>query len=456
MKSLPRPVSRLFDPKGRITALQYLRAGMALVALKYAGDVLLVGLTLHRLWRPSGYLGPFFAIRSLFLADAPDWLLWAMALWTIPFLFIGVSLSIRRLADSWHSPWWAMLFLVPYANYLLMAALCVLPTESDTERRVEMPPIVRGSATDAAVALAAAVAMTIPMVAFNTILLRRYSAGLFLGTPFSIGMVVAYFYNWKRLHTLRSTMMVVLGGSLVACLCLILVALEGAACILMAAPLALAIALPGAAIGRQMAIRGLEDIVSRGIAVLLFPIVPLMAAPQRPVLHEVRSSVEVDAPPELVWRRVIAFGDLDEPPSGIFRFGVAYPVRATISGSGAGAVRECVFSTGSFVEPITTWDAPRRLAFDVTSQPRPMTELSPWRVVDAPHLDGFLSSRRGEFRLIPLPGGRTRLEGSTWYTLAMEPGTYWQPFADAIIHQIHLRVLRHVRALSEGDMRGST
>ena len=43
---------------------------------------------------------------------------------------------------------------------------------------------------------------------------------------------------------------------------------------------------------------------------------------------------------------------------------------------------------------LTAWDEPRRLAFDVTSQPDPMVELTPWRHVHPPHLhDQSLRSR---------------------------------------------------------------
>jgi hypothetical protein len=79
-----------------------------------------------------------------------------------------------------------------------------------------------------------------------------------------------------------------------------------------------------------------------------------------------------------------------------------------------------------------------------------MQEWSPYAFVNAPHLvDGTLTSRRGEFRLVPLPGGGTRLEGSTWYRLRIHPIPYWRLFADAIVHRIHLRVLDHVRTLAE-------
>jgi hypothetical protein len=62
---------------------------------------------------------------------------------------------------------------------------------------------------------------------------------------------------------------------------------------------------------------------------------------------------------------------------------------------------------------------------------------------------GYLSSRHGEFRLSALPGGGTRLEGVTRYTLRIFPSWYWSRWADAIIHRIHMRVLRHLRSLVE-------
>jgi hypothetical protein len=88
------------------------------------------------------------------------------------------------------------------------------------------------------------------------------------------------------------------------------------------------------------------------------------------------------------------------------------------------------------------------LAFDVVSSPPPLQELSPYEI-HPPHLDGFLVSRRGQFRLIPLPGGGTRLEGSTWYELRLLPQSYWALWADAFIHAIHHRVLTHIGRLAE-------
>ena len=73
-----------------------------------------------------------------------------------------------------------------------------------------------------------------------------------------------------------------------------------------------------------------------------------------------------------------------------------------------------------------------------------MFELSPYRHVPPPHLDGALRSTRGEFVLKELANGRTRLIGHTWYEFDMYPHAYWTLWSDLRIQRIHLRVLKHV------------
>jgi hypothetical protein len=71
--------------------------------------------------------------------------------------------------------------------------------------------------------------------------------------------------------------------------------------------------------------------------------------------------------------------------------------------------------------------------------------------VHPPHLEGFLASNGGQFHLTPLSGGRTRPEGTTGYRHHLWPVHYWQLWSDFIIHRIHLRVLRLVKALAEQE-----
>jgi hypothetical protein len=103
-----------------------------------------------------------------------------------------------------------------------------------------------------------------------------------------------------------------------------------------------------------------------------------------------------------VRREMVAFPDLPEPHEWFFHTGVAYPVRTRMEGSGVGATRYCEFTTGRVVEPVDVWDAPRLLRFHVTQSPEPLREWSPFPIHPT-HLHGYLLSKAGQFRLIPLP-----------------------------------------------------
>jgi len=165
-------------------------------------------------------------------------------------------------------------------------------------------------------------------------------------------------------------------------------------------------------------------------------------------VRAVITSIDIKASPATVWKSVVAFPELEAPTEFIFRTGIAYPINATITGQGVGAIRYCNFSTGSFVEPITVWDEPKLLQFSVEEQPVPMKELS-FQNVDPKHLHGYWVSRKGQFKLIPLKDGGTRLEGSTWYYNKINPDWYWTIWSDYIVHQIHNRVLHHIKKQAE-------
>jgi hypothetical protein len=222
----------------------------------------------------------------------------------------------------------------------------------------------------------------------------------------------------------------------------------------MAAPLALVLAGIGGSVGYVLQRRSWRPLEKNALlGALLLSVPTLMGAestrsPDSRLLT-VRTVVEIDAPPEEVWQRVIAFTELPEPREWLFRLGFAYPRRAALHGRGVGAVRECVFSTGSFVEPIDVWDEPQRLGFSVATQPPPMQEGTLYSDLHPAHLDDYLRSERGQFLLAPIGGGRTRLEGTTWYRHQIWPAAYWRLWSDPIIRRIHMRVLAHIKQLAE-------
>jgi uncharacterized membrane protein YhaH (DUF805 family) len=418
---------------------RYFWSGLALMAAKFGGDYALVHFSTGQSWSLFDYLSPSATQRLTLVEHGPQWLPFTMAAWTMPFLWIGASMTLRRLLDARCSPWLTLLFFVPVLNWVLMATLCFLPTR----RQQKLDPEARALAprlTAAMLGVAGGVCVGAVSLGLHVLLLKSYNAFVFLGTPFVMGAIAGYIYNR---HAQREGTLA-LGGltMIVAALAMLLFAFEGVVCIAMALPLAMPIGALGACIGQLIALEHRDSSPALLAVVLLAS--PL-AALEKPPLREVLSTIEIDASPEQVWPHVVAFADLDEPPQWFFRLGIAYPKRAIIFGRGVGAVRRCEFSTGAFVEPITAWEEPSRLAFDVQSQPPPLHEFSPYKHVHAEHLLDTLRSKRGEFRLIALPGGRTRLEGRTFYELSMAPQQYWAFFGDALIHQIHDRVLRHIR-----------
>ena len=73
-------------------------------------------------------------------------------------------------------------------------------------------------------------------------------------------------------------------------------------------------------------------------------------------LIPVKTRVIVNSNIENVWKNIVIFDKIEEPIDLIFKTGISYPTDATIKGTGVGATRYCNFTTGSFVEPITTWN----------------------------------------------------------------------------------------------------
>jgi hypothetical protein len=441
---------------GSVDRATYALVGVVLAVLKYAVEAGVLRAAAGRPLSPLDFVSPSLLVRSRLLEGTPQWLAWAFFLWSLPFIWIALSMSVRRAAAAGLSPWLGVTVLLPVVNLVTMVALACLP-----DRRAE-PPVAAaagpGGLDDLAAVRAVAAAVAVGFVTFlvGVYAFKTYGAVLFFGTPLVMGMVAGFLANRPVARSTAATLrigllvMVLAGGVLLA------FAYEGLICLVMAAPIVMPLAIAGALLGKWIAEATTAGFAGAVPLVLLLPLLSGAESLVAPLPeYEVLTTVEVDAAPAAVWRHVVEFPDLEPPTDWFFRCGIACPLRARIEGAGPGAIRHCEFTTGDFVEPITVWDEPRRLAFDVTSQPDPMVELSPWRHVHPPHLhDHSLRSRRGEFRLVDLGDGRTRLEGRTWYTFAMHPQAYWTLWSDFTIHRIHRRVLEHVKRLAERGAEG--
>lgn len=251
------PFSTPFRYAGRIDRGQYALAAVLLFALKYNLDRVLSTSVFGRPWSFTSYLSVpgAEAIDALGKGDVLFGLtLVAIAL---PFVWIGTALTTRRLRDSGLPILLVLLFFVPVANLVFFSVMCVLPGISSPGDSSGPPA---GSAwldrfmPEGRLASAAmAVAVTAPAGLIGTYLavnvLSHYGWGLFVGIPFGLGMVAAMLHGYRSERSPSESMFVAITSVAILGGLLALVAAEGLICLVMAAPIAVALAVMGGGLG---------------------------------------------------------------------------------------------------------------------------------------------------------------------------------------------------------------
>ena len=443
-------VSAIFGLRNPVGRKLYAAVGFGLAFFKYAVEALTVYATTAEFFSPIQFVIPSIALRQDIFNASPGWLPWAMAIWSIPFVWIAASMTSRRAADAGLSPWNCLLIFFPLVNLIAMFVFAVLPSRRIEYSNAKIAEVEskenRANQKEVSSRLFAAFMglfigglFSLGLVLISIYTMHNYGSSLFIGMPIVAGAASAFVFNQPDLRGAWSSFVI---GSLCVILgeaVLLLFAFEGVICLVMAAPLMIPVGGFGGLLGWALASLMVQQ-SKMMLGATVFVAMPVLNAVEVHLKtwqeHVVESSVVIDATPEDVWDNVIDFPDITTPAAWYFRLGVASPLRANIYGEGVGAVRHCEFTTGSFIEPITVWDKPKHLAFDVVDQPDPLTELTPYASVHPPHLEHSFRSHRGEFQLIELPDGRTKLIGRTWYSVDMGPRVYWRIWTDEIIHRL--------------------
>jgi uncharacterized membrane protein YhaH (DUF805 family) len=449
---------------GRVERATYFIVGVLAFALKFLVDWAVVTRVFHRSWSLLNYWRPFGAIPGVHALSIENRLFAGVMLFiALPFIWLGLAMTVKRLRDAGEPTWLSALFFAPIANLVFFLVLSAKPSIKATPMEEGAPwpgPnflhrwIPHTKAASALVSIGVTALIGLGFVLLGTQVIAQYGWGLFVGLPFCLGLFAVLTHSYHEPRSYSECVAVAVLPVVILGAVLILVAIEGAICIAMAAPLAVLLALLGGSLGFaiQAAHWGRKHAPAMLSMVLFltpgFYGVEHFTRPQAGVFA-VKSAIEINTAPERVWQKVVAFAEIPPPKEAIFRAGIAYPIRAEIFGHGAGAVRHCVFSTGPFVEPITVWDEPHLLRFSVTENPAPMNELTPYGHIEPAHLHGYFESHQGQFLLTELPGERTRVEGTTWYSHSMWPEAYWHWWSDYVIHRIHMRVLQHIRIEAE-------
>lgn len=106
-----------------VTRRAYLRWGAVLFLLRYAVEAALVARLAGRVLDPLTFVTPFFARPDTVMGPAGL----ALTLSALPFLWVVVSMSVRRAAAAGRREYLGFLVLVPGLHYVVVAVLAALP-----------------------------------------------------------------------------------------------------------------------------------------------------------------------------------------------------------------------------------------------------------------------------------------------------------------------------------------
>jgi hypothetical protein len=262
----------------------------------------------------------------------------------------------------------------------------------------------------------------------------------FFIVPFVMGLICAWHWRALNLRT-AATIGWCLVSTLVAVLLSAVFLREGAICLLIVSPAILALMIVGVIVGRPI-YRNNNNILKSsafGILVVIF-IVDVVS--EHKSLELVSDTMIVNAPIEKVWPYVVEYEPIRmEETYWLFQLGMPSPVQSTVDGHEAGAGRKCIFSNGYvFEEKMTVYKPYQELTFDILSQPRD------------PEIMGHIDIVRGQFILKDNGDGTTTVIGNSWYKLYVFPAWYFNLWAESITRNVHLRVMEHIKILSEKDV----
>ncbi|MCW5911440.1 MAG: hypothetical protein KIT62_10215 [Cyclobacteriaceae bacterium] len=259
----------------------------------------------------------------------------------------------------------------------------------------------------------------------------------FIIVPLIMGAISAWYWHPLKLKTIQY-----IGWSavstLVACATSFVFLKEGVICLLIVSPLILCFIITGALLARMLYNRK-NNTLNSSIAGLAFLVLIADTFSSHENIRLVSDTIIVNAPIEKVWPYVVEYKPITlKEDYWLFQIGMPRPVQSTVDGYEAGAGRKCIFSNGYvFDEKMIVYKPNDELTFDIISQPHD------------PEIMGHIDILRGQFLLKDNGDGTTTVIGNSWYKLYVFPGWYFNLWSESITRNVHLRVMEHIKILSE-------
>src|SRR5437899_319868 len=128
-------IRELFGFQGRVNRATYAFVGIAGVLLKHNLDGILAYKLLRRPWGIWNYLSPLGMLNGNYPATASQKkFLVILAITTLPFIWLGIGMTLKRLRDAGLPARLVLLFFVPAINVLFFILLCVLPSRDSLDK----------------------------------------------------------------------------------------------------------------------------------------------------------------------------------------------------------------------------------------------------------------------------------------------------------------------------------
>lgn len=260
---------------------------------------------------------------------------------------------------------------------------------------------------------------------------------VFVIVPILMGIISSWF--WVRsIEKNRTFIGYSISNGLLAILLSFVFLGEGVICLLIVSPLIFAFMITGTFVGKAMFKKNNQKL-NVSIFSLLLVVFVVDSLSEHDYVNLVSDEMTINATPPQIWKNVVAFEKIKQKDNyWLFQIGMPSPMQTTVDGYYEGSCRKCIFSNGyTFDEKIVTYKPNEDLTFDITGQP-----------LD-PEIMGHIDILRGQFLLKDNGNGTTTLIGNSWYRLHVFPVWYYDIWAKSITRNVHLRVMEHIKQLSE-------
>jgi uncharacterized membrane protein YhaH (DUF805 family) len=189
-------VGNIWQWEGRVDRGRYAAVGVVAFALKFLLEWLVVIRLFHRPWSLLNYWRPFGAISGVHGLSLENRLFAGVMLFlALPFIWLGLAMTVKRLRDAGEPSWLAALFFAPVANLLFFLALSFKPTAVSVSKEEGAPwpgpavldawiPETRVGSAIVSIAITAAIGLGLTLLGTQAV--ATYGWGLFVGLPIPV------------------------------------------------------------------------------------------------------------------------------------------------------------------------------------------------------------------------------------------------------------------------------